>query len=129
MEFSRDDLNEAKRQIDSTLHKLRETIKTFESKENQGRYKSQITLARRRVKAFGIVDKMKGDIVQLAVHPKYRRMGVATEILLDLLKQTKSLEMRVINVDERDQALNAFLKKLKFSVFVKQYEMRKHFFA
>ena len=54
MEFSRDDLNEAKRQIDSTLHKLRETIKTFESKENQGRYKSQITLARRRVKAFEI---------------------------------------------------------------------------
>lgn len=44
MEFSRDDLNEAKRQIDSTLHKLRETIKTFESKENQGRYKSQIEL-------------------------------------------------------------------------------------
>ena len=53
MEFSRDDLNEAKRQIDSTLHKLRETIKTFESK---GRYKSQITLARRRVKAFEIAN-------------------------------------------------------------------------
>ena len=35
MEFSRDDLNEAKRQIDSTLHKLRETIKTFESKETK----------------------------------------------------------------------------------------------
>lgn len=78
---------------------------------------------------YGIVDKIKGDIAQLAVHPHYRRMGVATEILLDLLKQTKSLEMRVINVDERDQALNAFLKKLKFSVFVKQYEMRKHFSA
>lgn len=29
MEFSREDLAEAKRQIDSTLHKLRETIKTF----------------------------------------------------------------------------------------------------
>ena len=56
MEFSRYDLNEAKRQIDSTLHKLRETIKTFESKENQGRYKSQITLARRRVKAFEIAN-------------------------------------------------------------------------
>ena len=56
MEFSRDDLNEAKRQIDSTLHKLRETIKTFESKEILGRYKSQITLARRRVKAFEIAN-------------------------------------------------------------------------
>ena len=43
MEFSREDLAEAKRQIDSTLHKLRETIKTFESKENAARYKSQIT--------------------------------------------------------------------------------------
>ena len=76
---------------------------------------------------YGIVDKIKGDIVQLAVHPQYRRMGVATEILLDLSKQTKSLEMKVINVDERDQALNIFLKKMKFRVFVKQYEMRKYF--
>ncbi len=56
MEFSRDDLIEAKRQIDSTLHKLRETIKTFESKENPERYKSQITLARRREKAFEIAN-------------------------------------------------------------------------
>lgn len=56
MEFSREDLAEAKRQIDSTLHKLRETIKTFESKENAQRYKSQITLAKRRVRAFEIAD-------------------------------------------------------------------------
>ncbi len=56
MDFSSDDLLEAKRQIDSTLHKLRETIKTFESKENPDRYKSQITLAKRRVKAFEIAN-------------------------------------------------------------------------
>ncbi len=31
MDFSRDDLIEAKRQIDSTLHKLRKTIETLES--------------------------------------------------------------------------------------------------
>ncbi|MDD3168812.1 MAG: hypothetical protein PHC91_05025 [Eubacteriales bacterium] len=54
MEFSREELTEAKRQIDSTLHKLTETIKTFESKENPERYKSQITLAKRRVEAFHI---------------------------------------------------------------------------
>lgn len=56
MDFSKDELIEAKRQIDSTLHKLRETIKTFEAKENTERYKSQITLAKRRVKAFEIAD-------------------------------------------------------------------------
>ncbi len=56
MELTREDLVEAKRQIDSTLHKLRETVKTFEAKENAERYKSQITLARRRVKAFEIAN-------------------------------------------------------------------------
>ena len=57
MEYSKEELIEAKRQIDSTLHKLRETIKTFEMKENHQRYKSQITLAKRRVKAFEIANQ------------------------------------------------------------------------
>ena len=52
--YEQDDLREAKRQIDSTLHKLRETLKTLEGKENPSRYKSQITLAKRRIKAFTI---------------------------------------------------------------------------
>lgn len=56
MDFSLDDLIEAKRQIDSTLHKLRETIKTFESKDNKDRYKSQITLAKNRITAFEIAN-------------------------------------------------------------------------
>lgn len=58
MEFSKDELKEAKRQIDSTLHKLEETIKTLEAKENAERYKSQITLAKRRVKAFKIANQL-----------------------------------------------------------------------
>ena len=58
MEFSRDDFVEAKRQIDSTLHKLRETIKTLEAKEDRKRYQSQITLARRRVRAFEIANTL-----------------------------------------------------------------------
>lgn len=52
--YEQDDLREAKRQIDSTLHKLRETVKTLEGKENPSRYKSQITLAKHRIKAFTI---------------------------------------------------------------------------
>ena len=54
MEYTREQLLEAKRQIDSTLHKLRATIQTFEAKEDARRYKSQITLAKRRVEAFTI---------------------------------------------------------------------------
>lgn len=54
MDYKREDLTEAKRQIDSTLHKLRETVKTLEAKEKPDRYKSQITLAQRRIAAFEI---------------------------------------------------------------------------
>lgn len=52
MTYSEEELLEAKRQIDSTLHKLCETVKTLEGKENPTRYRSQITLAKRRIQAF-----------------------------------------------------------------------------
>lgn len=54
MTYSQTELTEALRQIDSTLHKLREVVKTLETKENPARYKSQLTLARRRIEAFAI---------------------------------------------------------------------------
>lgn len=54
MTYSKEELAEAKRQIDSTLHKLRETVRTLEGKENAARCKSQITLAKRRIQAFTI---------------------------------------------------------------------------
>lgn len=58
MDFSKEELLEAKRQIDSTLHKLEETVRTLEAKENPQRYKSQITLAQRRVRAFTIANAL-----------------------------------------------------------------------
>lgn len=58
MDYTKDDLLEAKRQIDSTLHKLRETVKTLEAKETPSRYKSQITLAKRRINAFELANHL-----------------------------------------------------------------------
>ena len=60
MEHTKDDLAEARRQIASTLHKLRETVETLQAKEHPERYKSQITLARRRVEAFTIANELIG---------------------------------------------------------------------
>ena len=56
--YTKEALLEAKRQIDSTLHKLRETIKTLEGKENPARCKAQITLAKRRIQAFTIANSL-----------------------------------------------------------------------
>jgi hypothetical protein len=58
MEYSREELAEAKRQIASLLHKLREVIKTLEHKEAPQRYRSQITLAKRRLAAFEIAEAL-----------------------------------------------------------------------
>ena len=58
MEYSWEQLLEAKRQIDSTLRKLRATIQTFEGKEDAQRYKSQITLAKRRGEAFTLANEL-----------------------------------------------------------------------
>ena len=58
MDFEKAELTEAKRQIDSILHKLRETIKTLEAKENPQRYRSQVTLARRRIAALEIASAL-----------------------------------------------------------------------
>lgn len=74
---------------------------------------------------YGIVDKVTGDIPQLAVDCRYRRQGIATAILQDLQGQTQGTGLTVINVDERDESLNAFLKQMGFQAYVTQYEMIK----
>lgn len=55
------ELVEAKRQIDSTVHKIWEVTKTLEAKGQPERYKSQLTLAKRRLKAFGIATQLIED--------------------------------------------------------------------
>ena len=60
MTVSKEELLEAKRQIESTLHKLRQTVRTLEGKETPSRYKSQITLAKRRIQAFTIAVSLIG---------------------------------------------------------------------
>ncbi|WP_251213042.1 GNAT family N-acetyltransferase [Adlercreutzia murintestinalis] len=56
--YSEDELLEAKRQIGSILHKLRETVRALSEKENADRLKSQITLAQRRIQALGIANAL-----------------------------------------------------------------------
>lgn len=67
MTYSKEELLEARRQISSTLHKLRETVKTLEEKENPARCKAQITLARRRIQAFTIaLSLVEEELIRLS---------------------------------------------------------------
>lgn len=63
MDYTREDLTEARRQISSTVHKLNEVVKTLESKPDPARYKSQLTLAKRRVSAFTLaLELVEGEL-------------------------------------------------------------------
>lgn len=66
MKYTFDELKEAHRQIVSTIHKLKETVKTLEAKEQSSRYKSQITLAKRRIDAFTIsINLIETELLKL----------------------------------------------------------------
>ena len=65
MDYSATELTEAKRQIDSIVHKLNETVKTLEAKDDTARYKSQLTLARRRIQALTIAV----ELIEDQLHP------------------------------------------------------------
>lgn len=65
-------------------------------------------------------------ILSLAVDPLYRRKGVATA-LLEYLVDTLPIfvrEIKVLNVDDTDPAMNSFLKVSGFGLVTRQYEMR-----
>ena len=52
MDYTSEELTEAKRQIDSIVHKLHAAVQSLERKEHPERLKTQITLARRRIAAL-----------------------------------------------------------------------------
>lgn len=65
-DYTTEELTEARRQLSSVLHKTQEVVKTLQAKEDPGRYKSQITLARRRVAAFALAI----DLIDEKLPPK-----------------------------------------------------------
>lgn len=61
MERSRDELAEAKRQIESTVGKLRKAVESMRGKRDGRRRGAQITLAERRIRAFGLAAELIGE--------------------------------------------------------------------
>ncbi len=72
---------------------------------------------------YGIIDKKTGDIPQIAVNKNYRRKGIATSIVTDLLKNTEAYKVGVLNVDDQSKSTKDFLLELGFEYSVGQYEM------
>jgi len=74
------------------------------------------------VVGYGIIDKTTGDIPQIAVHNDYRRRGIANSIITELINNTDSNKISVLNVN-KNSTLAKFLHYLNFEHFIDQYEM------
>lgn len=88
-----------------------------------------------RVKVIEAYDKNKcigyliyqpgfSRINHLAVSPIYRRSGVATGLVNELILQEEVEHITVLNVAEDSQTLNAFFKKMGFENQLNQFEMK-----
>lgn len=73
---------------------------------------------------YGIIDKITGDIPQLAVHTDYRCRGIGTNILKELLQITESQNISFINIDNKCLSIIEFLHNLGLENFIDQYEMK-----
>ncbi|MCR2043038.1 GNAT family N-acetyltransferase [Anaerosalibacter massiliensis] len=75
------------------------------------------------IAGYGIIDKKTGDIPQIAVNKHYRGKGIARSIMTDMIKNTESHKISVINVDDQFKSTKDFLLELGFEYSVGQYEM------
>ncbi|MDO4443422.1 MAG: DUF1653 domain-containing protein [Slackia sp.] len=73
--FGVDELAEAKRQFDSLIHKLEATRATLCSKDEPSRYKSQITLAERRIRACRIAKSLIEQLLPRVSRASMIRVG------------------------------------------------------
>jgi ribosomal protein S18 acetylase RimI-like enzyme len=64
-----------------------------------------------------------GSVAQLAVQPGRRNHGVATALLKEVVRQTESAALMLVNIDATSQVMLEYLKRRNFTRILGQYEM------
>ncbi len=75
--------------------------------------------------AYGITEPSSGDITQIAVDKAYRRRGIASGILKQLLKYNEHNAFKVINIETTCESMNAFMENNGIPLRGSQFEMIK----
>lgn len=78
-----------------------------------------------RIIGYLIGEVNKKQLMQIAVHPKYRRKGIGSALLNELFMLTQSQQLGILNVDESSKSLIEFFKHFKSEEILKQYELVK----
>lgn len=75
---------------------------------------------------YAITELDSGDITQLAVHEKFRRQGVATELLKRIAEVLSGNSIKVINVESSNVIMMSFLRSIGMERSGQQFEMIKN---
>ncbi|MCW3121284.1 MAG: GCN5-Related N-Acetyltransferase [Flavipsychrobacter sp.] len=78
-----------------------------------------------RLLGYGIIEPSSGDIPQLAVDKNYRRKGIGSAILKELLSHNNYTSVKVINTDASIISIASFLEQNGIGKCGMQYEMIK----
>lgn len=66
-----------------------------------------------------------GDLTQIAVAPSFRRKGIASLLLKEMLRMNDADTIKVLNVDAPCCAMTSFLRSKNIHITNKQFEMTK----
>lgn len=72
---------------------------------------------------YGVIETRTGDIPQIAVRKDFRRKGIASSILSELIKNTESSNINAVNIEAQFKSSEAFFRSRGFEYEVGQYEM------
>ncbi len=72
---------------------------------------------------YGVIETRTGDIPQIAVKNDFRRKGIASSILSELIKNTESSNINVMNIESQFEINEKFFQARGFEYEVGQYEM------
>lgn len=78
-----------------------------------------------RLIAYGVFEPRSGDITQIAVDKGFRRQGIATALLYEMVKINQSAAIKLINSEITCTAMVHFLEANGMSLKGKQFEMIK----
>lgn len=77
------------------------------------------------IAGYGVIEMATGDISQLAVDKGFRRKGIASALLVELIKHNKSTNVRFINVENNYAPAADFLASKNIRILGSQFEMIK----
>jgi ribosomal protein S18 acetylase RimI-like enzyme len=75
---------------------------------------------------YCILESISGDIPQIAVDPQYRRKGIASHMLIELLQYNQHQSIKIINTQTDCKSMTDFLKSKEIPLTGKQFEMIIH---